>query len=267
MRNVKLIIEYEGTGYAGWQEQFGLPTIQASVASAIAKLTNEPVKLFGASRTDAGVHAIGKTANFTTNSKIPVYGIVNGLNSILPEEIVIRDAKDETPEFDSRRLSVGKIYVYKIVNRPVPSAIMRRFTWFIPRPLDIALMRQAAGHFIGEKDFSSFCAAGSDALHSIRTVTSVDIQEKDDGLIAIEVRGRAFLRHMIRIMIGTLVDVGRGRIRPDDVIAIINARDRKAAQMTAPAKGLCLVRVDYEAVSVPHARRSPPDKVPLIRGI
>ncbi len=245
MRNVKLVIEYEGTGYAGWQEQSGLPTIQASVASAIAKLTNEPVKLFGASRTDAGVHALGQTANFTTNSNIPAHGIVNGLNSLLPEEIVIRDAEDAPPEFDSRRLSVGKVYVYKIVNRPCPSAIMRRFTWFIPRHLDVALMRQAAGHFIGEKDFTSFRAAHSDALHSIRTVTSVDIQEKGDGLIEIEVRGNAFLRHMIRIMIGTLVAVGRGNIKPDDVHAIIVARDRKAAQMTAPAKGLCLVRVDY----------------------
>lgn len=245
MRNVKLIIEYEGTGYAGWQEQSGEPTIQAAVASAIAKLTREPVKLFGASRTDAGVHAIGQTANFTTNSKIPVYGIVKGLNSILPDDIVIKDAEDAEPEFDSRRLSVGKIYVYKIVNRPCPSAIMRRFTWFIPRPLDIALMRQAARHFIGEKDFSSFRAADSDALHSIRTVTFVDIQEKGDGLLEIEVRGNAFLRHMIRIMIGTLVAVGRGNIKPDRVPGIIVARDRKAAQMTAPAKGLCLMRVDY----------------------
>ncbi|MBI5234772.1 MAG: tRNA pseudouridine(38-40) synthase TruA [Deltaproteobacteria bacterium] len=245
MRNVKLIIEYEGAGYAGWQEQSGLPTIQGCLSSAIAKLTKEPVKLIGASRTDAGVHALGQTANFTTGSNIPTHGIIHGLNSILPEEIVIRSAADVPPEFDSRRLSIGKVYVYKIVNRPCPSAIMRRFTWFIPRPLDITLMRRAAAHFIGEHDFTSFRAVDSDALHSIRTVTSVDILEKGDGLIEIEVRGNAFLRHMIRIMTGTLVAVGRGRIKPDSVPAIIAARDRKAAQMTAPAKGLCLARVDY----------------------
>lgn len=245
MRNVKLIIEYEGTDYVGWQEQSGLPTIQASVASAIAKFTGEPVKLIGASRTDTGVHAIGQTANFTTNSNIPVHGIIHGLNLILPADIVIRDAEDAQLEFDSRRRSVGKIYVYKLLNRPCPSAIMRRFTWFIPRPLDLTLMQQGARHFIGEKDFSSFCAAGSDALHSIRTVTSVDIQEKGDGLIEIEVRGNAFLRHMIRIMTGTLVAVGNGRIRPDDVLAMINAKDRKAAPMTAPARGLTLMKVEY----------------------
>lgn len=245
MRNIRLIIEYDGTGYAGWQVQPTEPTVQGTVIAAIRELTGEEVALSGASRTDAGVHSLGQTANFRTSSTIPPEGIQRALNSILPEDIVIREAAEVPEGFDSRRGSTGKVYLYRVLNRRTPSALMRRYVWHVGVPLDRALMREAAAHFIGEKDFSSFRAADSDAAHSVREVTSVEITEKEDGLIEFEVRGTAFLRHMVRIMVGTLVAVGRGKVPPSMVPSIIEAKDRTAAPMTAPPQGLLLVRVEY----------------------
>lgn len=245
MRNIRLLIEYEGTNYAGWQVQKGLKTIQGSLIEAVMKLTGEEVELTGASRTDAGVHALGQVANFKTASSVALEGFLHGLNSMLPEDIAIKEAAEAQPDFDSRRRSKGKTYLYKILNRPYPSALLRRYSWHVFKPLDVSLMRDGAHHFIGEKDFSSFRAADSDALHSIREVTSIEIIEAGDGLIEVEVRGTAFLRHMVRIMAGTLVAVGKGKLRPDDVKSIIEARDRTAAAMTAPPQGLFLMKVEY----------------------
>ncbi len=245
MRNIKLLIEYEGTGYAGWQIQAEHPTIQGTLAGAIEKLTGSPVNLIGASRTDAGVHAWGQAANFKTASRIPLLGIMQGLNSLLPGDIVIKDAAEAPPEFDSRRGSVNKTYIYRVLNRRYPSSLLRNFAWFVYQPIDIALMREGAAHMIGEKDFSSFCAADSDALHSIREVTSINIGEKPGGLIEFEVKGTAFLRHMVRIMVGTLVTIGKGKLSPDDIRRIIEAKDRTAAAMTAPPQGLFLMKVEY----------------------
>ncbi len=245
MRNIKLLVEYEGTGYAGWQVQDGLPTIQGSIIAAVKRLTGEDVILNGASRTDAGVHAYGQIASFKTGSNIPPYNIMQGLNAYLPGDIVIKDASEAPLEFDPRRHSKKKTYLYKILNRSFPSALLRRHSWFVFKPLDVNLMREGARHIIGEKDFTSFRAADSDALHSIREVISIEIIEKGDGLIEVEVAGTAFLRHMVRIMAGTLVAVGKGKLKPDDVSKIIEARDRAAASMTAPAQGLFLMKVEY----------------------
>lgn len=245
MRNIRLLIEYEGTHYAGWQRQAGHPTIQGKLTEAIEKLTGSPVNLAGASRTDAGVHAWGQVANFKTESRIPLLGIRQGLNSILPEDIVVKDATEAGPEFDSRRGSTGKTYVYKVLNRRYPSSIRRNFSWFVYQPLDVGLMREGAKHMIGEKDFSSFRAADSDALHSIREVTSIEVSEKPEGMIEFEVKGTAFLRHMVRIMVGTLVTLGKGKLKPGDIKAIIEAKNREAAAMTAPPQGLFLVKVEY----------------------
>jgi tRNA pseudouridine38-40 synthase len=245
MRNIRLIIEYDGTGYAGWQVQKDLPTIQGSLVNAIKELTGEEVVVSGASRTDAGVHALAQTANFQTTSSIPERGIQQGLNSILPGEIVIKEVSAVPHEFDSRRDSKGKTYLYKLINRPYPSALLKRYSWFVFKPLNVELMKEATRFFIGEKDFSSFRAADSDAPHSIREVTSFEIFEKDDGLIEFEVKGTAFLRHMVRIMVGTAVTVGKGSIKPEDVTRIIEARDRTQAPMTAPPQGLFLTKVEY----------------------
>lgn len=249
MRNVKLTIEYEGTNYAGWQIQTNHPSVQGAVASAVRRLKAEPpgmeLKINGASRTDAGVHAAGQVANFFTPSAIPPHALLHGLNAMLPFDIVVKAVEDVPPEFDSRRHSTGKVYIYRILNRQYPSALLRNFSWYIYKPLDTALMKEAAKYFIGEKDFASFCAAESDANHTKREVTSFEVYDKGGGIIEFEVRGRAFLRHMVRIMAGTLAAVGKGKIKPGEIKRIIEAKDRRAALMTAPAQGLTLVKVEY----------------------
>ncbi len=254
MRNIRLLIEYEGTHYSGWQTQAEHPTIQGKLTEAIEKLTGSPVSLAGASRTDAGVHAWGQVANFKTSSRIPLLGIRQGLNSILPEDIVVKDATEVPPDFDSRRGSTGKTYLYRVLNRRYPSSILRNFSWFVYHPIDVGLMREGAKHMIGEKDFSSFRAADSDANHSIREVTSIEVSEKPENMIEFEVKGTAFLRHMVRIMVGTLVTLGKGKLKPDDIKTIIESKKREAAAMTAPPQGLFLVMVEYgedEAVERP----------------
>ena len=245
MRNIKLLIEHEGTSYAGWQVQAGLPTIQGSLIDAAARLTRKEAAIAGASRTDAGVHALGQVARLKTESAMPCHKLMQGMNALLPDDIVIKEAVDMPDWFDPRNDSKGKIYLYRIINRNHPSAKARNFTWHIFAPLDIAAMREAAKHFIGEKDFSSFKAANAEALHFIREVTSVEVFDRGEGLIEIEVRGTAFLRHMVRIMTGTLVAVGKGKISPAEMPAIIEAKDRTAASMTAPSQGLILVKVEY----------------------
>lgn len=245
MRNIRLLIEYEGTNYAGWQFQPTLPTVQGAIISAIKELTGEEAEVKGASRTDAGVHAFWQVASFVTVSSIPVFNIRQGLNSYLPKDIIIKDAAEVSPEFDPRRDSKEKTYVYKILNRSYPSALQRNFCWHVFKPLDVRLMREGAAHIIGEKDFSSFRAADSDAPHSIREVRSVEITEKGEGLLEIEVRGTAFLRHMVRIMVGTLVSVGKGKLKPEEVGSIIESKDRSKAGMTAPPQGLFLMKIEY----------------------
>lgn len=245
MRNIRLLVEYEGTDYAGWQAQKNGPSIQGSIVEAVKRLTGEETTVNGASRTDAGVHAYGQVACFNTASAIPPANFRSGLNMFLPDDIVVKEAVDVPLDFDPRRRSLGKTYVYRVLNRPYPSSLLRRFAWHVARPLDIELMRDAAVHMIGEKDFTSLRSVESDALHSMREVRSIDISAKDGELIEFEVKGNAFLRHMVRIMVGTLVDVGRGRITAGDIPSIIDDKDRRSAGMTAPPHGLTLMKVDY----------------------
>lgn len=245
MRNIKLIIEYEGTAYCGWQWQAGLPTVQGAVIDGIRKLIGADVELSGSSRTDAGVHALGQVANFKTASDISIYNILRGLNFHLPEDINIRHVEEAPLEFDSRHDSKAKTYIYKIINRPQRSAMLRRFAWHVWKPLDIERMIEAASHIVGEKDFASFMAADAQVRHSMREVYSVQIRRLDNDMVEIEVVGRAFLRHMVRIMTGTLVEVGMGRIRPESVAHIIAAKDRRRAPMTAPPHGLTLIKIEY----------------------
>ncbi|MBZ0219643.1 MAG: tRNA pseudouridine(38-40) synthase TruA [Candidatus Methylomirabilis sp.] len=245
MRNIRLVIEYEGTSYAGWQVQEGLPTLQGSLVEAARKLTQKEAVITGASRTDAGVHALGQVASLKTESDIPCWNIMQGMNAFLPKDIVIKEASDAAPEFDPRRDSKGKTYVYRIINRDHPSALLGNFTWHIFNHLDLDAMRQAASHLIGEKDFSSFRAAGCEALHPRREVTAIEIEKKEGGLVEIEVRGTAFLRHMVRIIAGTLAAVGKGKLSPEDIPRILDARNRTMASQTAPARGLVLVKVEY----------------------
>jgi tRNA pseudouridine38-40 synthase len=244
MRRFKLIVEYDGTRYSGWQLQKAAPTIQSELTRAASKITNEPITIEGASRTDAGVHAIGQVAAFSTGSPIATGNLHRGLNALLASDIAVREMSEVSPEFDPRRDAKEKTYLYRVLNRPVKSALHEKRAWFVHWPLDLERMREAAGFMLGERDFSSFRAADSDSPHSIREIRSIDVEREGD-FIDITVRGRAFLRHMVRIMAGTLVTVGEGRLEPGEVEAIIEARDRRAAPLTAPPWGLYLTKILY----------------------
>ncbi len=252
MRNIKLTIEYQGTNYAGWQVQKNIPTIQGTIQEKLKTLTAEEIELTASSRTDAGVHALGQTANFHTQSRMHPHSFQMGLNALLPDDIVIKNAEEVSLDFDSRRDAKAKTYRYFVLNRPYPSAICRNFSWHVFRKLNIDAMKNAACYLVGKKDFTSFRAAECDALHSIREILSFSLDIKPsfmngdtEGLIIFEVKGTAFLRHMVRIMVGTLIAIGKGKIKPDDLQTIIDAKDRRLAGMTAPPQGLFLKEVEY----------------------
>lgn len=244
MRNVKLVLEYDGTEYAGWQIQPGERTIEGVLKECIKKITGEDVKIRVAGRTDAGVHALGQVANFYTHSTIPAISLQRALNSLLPPDIVVRSAEDVDETFDARRSAEAKVYLYLIFNRPFPTALYRRYSWHVREPLDMDLMKEGASLLKGEKDFSSFRARGCTARHPIRSIDSIEIEREGD-LLKIEVKGKAFLRHMVRNIVGTLVDLGRGRFTLNDLKEIIEARDRRKAGICAPARGLFLKKVEY----------------------
>ena len=275
MRNIRLLIEYEGTNYAGWQVQHNLPTIHGVIQEKIKVITGEDGALTSASRTDAGVHALGQVANFHTESHIQPYSIQKGLKALLPADIVIKNAEEVSLDFDSRKSAKSKTYKYLILNRPYPSAINRNFSWHVFQKLDTDAMKKAASYLVGKKDFTSFRAAECDAPHSVREILSFSIktpfqpsslagegqglpprylsggegifpeQRLTDGFIELEVKGTAFLRHMVRIMVGTLVAVGKGKIKVEGFQTIIDAKDRRLAGMTAPPHGLFLKEVEY----------------------
>ncbi len=244
MRNLKLLIEYDGTHYCGWQIQPELPTVQGTVKRALEAILGEKVNLKGASRTDSGVHAYGQVANFTTDSGIHPLAIRQSLKDILPDDIVVKDVTVVPQGFGSRHDAKEKTYIYKIYNNTSETAIHRGRCWLVKRPLNLKRMQEAAKFLIGQKDFSSFQSAHSEADHSIREIHSVKVS-REDVFIEIRVTGRSFLMHMVRIMAGTLVNVGKGKIAPEEIPAIIEAKDRKRAGVTAPSKGLYLVEVKY----------------------
>lgn len=244
MRNIKLTIEYDGTNYVGWQRQKNGTSIEETIEKAIMNITGENVKIIGSSRTDAGVHAKGQTANFYTMSKIPDLKFASAINSKLPRDIVILEALDVDKNFHSRYSSIGKRYSYKILNRKQPPAYFKNFVEHCPYELNYSHMVSASGAFLGKHDFTAFKSTGSSAKTSIRTIKMIELTKNDD-LITINIEGDGFLYNMVRIIAGTLIDVGRGRICPDSIMDIIESRDRGKAGKTAGASGLCLERVYY----------------------
>ena len=255
MRTLKLIVEYDGSDLCGWQRQKNGPTVQQHLEHALAAMTGQPVTVIGASRTDAGVHALGQVAHFQTEAAIPTRGFRRGLNSHLPPSIAVI-ACDEVPAgFHARFDSRGKHYRYTILSRRERSPLRQGRAWHCPRPLDLDAMKRAAAHCIGERDFSAFRAAGCTAHTTTRTITAIDIaatsvtagdSRQPARVLHIDVRGNAFLRNMVRILAGTLYDVGAGRIAPDAIPGILSSRDRTRAGQTAPAHGLTLVEVFYD---------------------
>ncbi|MFO7840535.1 MAG: tRNA pseudouridine(38-40) synthase TruA [Desulfosalsimonadaceae bacterium] len=255
MHNLKLTIEYDGGNYHGWQKQKNAGTVQETIENALAVMTREQLRLIGSGRTDAGVHALGQTANFRCSTEIPPRAFVAGLNSLLPDDIVIHSCESVDMRFHSRYDALAKTYQYRILNRPVPSAICRQYAWFIPKELDVRAMQQACGHLLGTRDFKSFEASGSPRSHSVRTVTTARVYKDAADHIFFEITANGFLRFMVRNIVGTLADVGAGKNDPDDFRPILKAENRDHAGATAPPHGLFMVRALYDdTVDVPLSR-------------
>jgi tRNA pseudouridine38-40 synthase len=240
-----MVLEYDGTAYAGWQRQKNGLSIQQVLEEKLAVMTGEVVKVAGSGRTDAGVHALAQVAHFRTTSMIPARNFLLGINSLLPRDIVVIRL-DEAPEaFHARHSATGKVYLYRILNRPVRSTLYRHFAWEIFQPLDDARMREAAAHLVGTHDFTSFSTVHSDAPHRVRTIREISVTRSEEDFVGITVEAEGFLRYMVRIIAGTLVEVGKGRRKPGDIPAVLAAKDRAAAGITAPARGLFLKEVRY----------------------
>lgn len=245
-RTVKLVLEYDGTDLVGWQRQANGPSVQQHVEEALAEMTGEPVRVTGASRTDAGVHARGQVAHFTTETDIPLEGFRRGLNALLPPAIAVVEAAHPPEGFHARFSARGKHYRYRLVARRDRSPLAARYAWYRgPRPLDLAAMREAAAALIGEHDFSAFRAAGCQAATATREVTEITVTPAADDELHLDVRGNAFLRNMVRIITGTLVAVGEGRLAAAELPEILASRQRERAGVTAPPQGLTLMQVYY----------------------
>ena len=244
MRNVKLVIEYDGTDYAGWQIQPNGVSIQEAVQDAIAEITGERnVRLIGSGRTDAGVHAAGQAANFKTDTNIPAEDLVHAINTKLPPDVAILDAEDVPDDFPAQYSAISTTYRYTILNRPVRSPLERN-RWYLARqPLDTDAMRAAAAHLIGELDFAAF-QSKPNGKPSIRTVTRLDV-EASGSRIEITISANGFLYNMVRAIVGTLVEVGLGKREPDSIPDLLRSKDRSAAGPTAPPHGLRLLEVEY----------------------
>ena len=245
MRNIKLTIEYDGTAYHGWQIQAKDITIQKTIEKALSTMTREKIRLSGSGRTDAGVHALGQVANFKTDSKISADAFFAGLNSLLPDDIVITACEKVEDDFHARFSAKIKTYQYRIFNRPLAIAIGRQYAWHIKKKLDVSAMQKAAEHIIGTQDFKSFEGTGSPRAHTIRTVIHAEVAEKEDGYLIFEITANGFLRYMVRNLIGTLADVGLLKTTPDEFRQILEAKNRDLAGATAPSQGLFLVNVSY----------------------
>jgi tRNA pseudouridine38-40 synthase len=244
-RNFKLVLEYDGSNYHGWQRQKGVLTIQEVVETCLALMTQTQVRLMGAGRTDAGVHARGQVANFASETQILPERLHRGLNSLLPEDIVALDLTLVPLQFHARFQARSKVYEYRIHNGPVPSALGRQYGWHISQPLDWTAMTTCLGLLEGEHDFASFQATGSNVRNTVRTIYSTKMTSSRKRIWAITIEANGFLRHMVRNIVGTLVEVGRGKLTVEGFSKIIAARDRTKAGMTAPARGLCLLEVRY----------------------
>ena len=250
MRNLKLILAYDGAEFSGWQVQPDAITIQGTLASAIGRVTGEKVLPQGSGRTDAGVHALGQVATFATESPIPAQNLVKAINDILPSSIRVLEASEAPPDFHARKSAHAKTYRYRMYRGAICPPFLARYVWHYPYPLDENAMLCAAGLVTGEHDFTSFAAVDSErgredeTISSVRRIFASTWERAGEELVYI-VRGSGFLHHMVRNLVGTFVLVGKGTMEPEQISGILAARDRSAAGATAPAGGLYLVNVEY----------------------
>lgn len=255
MRNLKLVLAYDGADFCGWQIQPDAPSIQGALASAIGRITGEKVLPQGSGRTDAGVHALAQVATFQTSAVIPAANLVVALNDMLPASIRVLEVREMADDFHARKSAKAKTYRYRMYRQAICPPFLARYVWHYPYPLDVAAMEEAAPLIIGEHDFTSFAAVDPEKNESqeqqagrmysnVRTIFSSQWRMDTDELVY-EVRGNGFLHHMVRNLVGTFLLVGKGTLSAHDVIGILEAKDRSAAGATAPACGLYLVNVEY----------------------
>lgn len=255
MRTIKLTIEYDGTNYLGWQIQAKGATVQGVIEEKLKHITGERIHLIGSGRTDSGTHALGQVAHLRTENRMEVFSIQKALNSLLPLDIVIQKAEEVKEDFHARKEAKSKVYEYRILNRDFRSAIGRDYVWHIPQKLDLKAMRQATRHLIGEHDFSSFRSVGTPTKTAVRRIIRVEWKRGSGGLLRFEIEASGFLKQMVRAIVGTLVETGKGKISPEEFQKIIESKDRKKAGPTAPAQGLFLKEVKYDGfVKSRHSR-------------
>ncbi|HUS80083.1 MAG TPA: tRNA pseudouridine(38-40) synthase TruA [Armatimonadota bacterium] len=244
MRKVLLVVQYDGTAYHGFQRQPQLMTVQRRLEETCERVLGEKISIAAAGRTDAGVHAIGQAVAFPLLSPIPLEGLVRALNDALPTDVSVVSAQEVPEEFHPRYDCKSKLYSYRILNRELPSPFINRYAWHVPEALDVELMQAAGEKLVGRHDFASFCAAGGSAGDTVRSLSRLDVAREGE-LVEMRAEGDGFLYMMMRIIVGTLVEVGLGRLSVEEVGWILAARDRNKAGPTAPPQGLCLVKVSY----------------------
>ena len=245
LRNIRLVVAYDGTRYHGWQRQKNGLAVQEVIENKLGMMTKLPVKLLASGRTDAGVHALNQICNFETRSLIPIDALWRGLNALLPSDIFIKDAAVVPLEFHSRYRAKSKIYEYRILNREYPDIFRRNALWHIRLPLDVEKMSECLSLIKGTHDFSSFKSSGSGNINPIRTILAAGILRDADGVLRIVVEGDGFLRHMVRNIVGTLVEAGLDRIDAKRFAKILDSGDRQLAGRKAPPQGLFLMEVKY----------------------
>jgi tRNA pseudouridine38-40 synthase len=247
MRTLKLTLQYDGTDYVGWQRQPTGVSVQALLEDAVAPIAGQHVTLHGAGRTDAGVHALAQVASVGLDTALPAPTIARAINAVLPPDVRVLGVEDTSESCHARFSARSKTYEYRIVNAPLVSAFLYRYVWHVPQPLDVDAMRAAAAPLVGTHDFAGFQGAGSPVATSQRTILALDLEEGGgfDLPLVIRVTGDGFLRHMVRNIVGTLVEVGIGRWDPWRLLSVLDSRDRTQAGPTAPAQGLFLAHVTY----------------------
>lgn len=245
MKRIKLVVAYEGTNYCGWQIQPSGLTIEEVLNKALKELLGEEIRVTGASRTDSGVHSLGNVAVFDTNTRIPPEKICYALNQRLPEDIVVQSSCQVPGDFHPRHCYSEKTYEYRILNRKIPMPTLRRDTYFYYRDLNVENMQKAAKYLEGTHDFKSFCSVRTTVEDTVRKILSCSVEKSSEDIITIRVTGTGFLYNMVRIIAGTLILVGVGERTPEDMTAILEAKERSAAGPTAPAQGLTMIGIRY----------------------